>query len=502
MTPEERQLRITLRDDFPTYARRCLKIRPKAGPVEPLKLNAAQMYLHTRAEDQLKRTGKVRLVVLKGRQQGISTYIQGRLYWRATHRNGWQVFILTHEQQATDNLFAMTERFHDLNNQLVKPVTGASNAKHLKFSELDSGYMVATAGSKGVGRSATVQGFHGSEVAFWPNAAEHSSGVLQAIPDLDGTEAFLESTANEEGDEFHLQWAMAVSGKGQYEAVFIPWFWDVGYTRDAEGLSLSEEDQTYKAINGLTDGQMAWRANKIAEFKGDEARFRREYPANPDEAFQGASEQSFINPRLVQIARKCDAPEPTGPKLLGVDVARFGDDMTTFAYRQGRKVTKIDSVAKRDTMEVAGLVKLQLDSGIDYAFIDVIGVGAGVVDRLREMGYGAKVIAVNAGESALNEAVYRNKRAEMYGVLRDWLKEQPSQLPDDDALQADLCVVRYKYTSNSQYQLESKDDLKKRLRRSPDKGDAVALTFAQPVAAKVDLSAFHRPVRQGASSWM
>jgi hypothetical protein len=501
MTPKERQLRITLRDDFPTYARRCLKIRPKAGPVEPLRLNAAQMYLHSRAEDQLKRTGKVRLVVLKGRQQGISTYIQGRLYWRATHRNGWQVFILTHEQQATDNLFAMTERFHHLNNQLVKPVTGASNAKHLKFSELDSGYMVATAGSKGVGRSATVQGFHGSEVAFWPNAAEHSSGVLQAIPDLDDTEAFLESTANEEGDEFHLQWAMAVSGRGQYEAVFIPWFWDVGYTRDTERLSLSEEDQTYKAVNGLTDGQMAWRANKIAEFKGDESRFQREYPANPDEAFQGASEQSFINPTLVQIARKASGV-PFGPKLLGVDVARFGDDMTVFARRQGRVVTKVIEHPKRDTMQVVGLVKIELDSGIDYAFIDVIGIGAGVVDRLREMGYGDKIIAVNAGESALDEKKYMNKRAEMYGVLRDWLKEQPAQVPNDDALQADLCVVRYTYTSNSQYQLESKKDLKKRLRRSPDKGDAVALTFAQPVAAKPDLSAFHRPVRQGVGAWM
>ena len=84
------------------------------------------------------------------------------------------------------------------------------------------------------------------------------------------------------------------------------------------------------------------------------------------------------------------------------------------------------------------------------------------------------------------------------------IETQPAQLPDDDSLQADLCVVRYKYTSNSQYQLESKDDLKKRLRRSPDKGDAVALTFARPVSEPVasDLDKFKRVPRFGAGSWM
>jgi hypothetical protein len=151
-------------------------------------------------------------------------------------------------------------------------------------------------------------------------------------------------------------------------------------------------------------------------------------------------------------------------------------------------------------MEVAGMVKKRLDAGIDFAFIDVVGIGAGVVDRLREMGYGTKIIPVNAGESALDDAKYRNLRAEMYGNLRDWLREQPAVLPDDDAVQADLCTVQYKFTSNSQYQLESKDDLKKRLSRSPDRGDAIVLTFARPVSvASVDVSAFER---QGRTSWM
>jgi predicted dehydrogenase len=137
-------------------------------------------------EAQRERTGKVRALVLKGRQQGISTYIGGRYYWRASHSKGVRVFILTHEQDATNNLFGMVERYHSHCPDLVKPVTGAANAKELSFEALESGYAVGTAGAKATGRSQTVQLFHGSEVAFWPNAKTHFAGVVQAIPDLPG----------------------------------------------------------------------------------------------------------------------------------------------------------------------------------------------------------------------------------------------------------------------------------------------------------------------------
>ena len=134
MTPlsdRELAIRQRLKDDFEHYASRCLKIRTKSGAVEPLLLNAAQLYLHAKLEEQRARTGKVRALVLKGRQQGISTYIGGRYYWRSTHSRGKRVFILTHEQEATNNLFGMVERYHEHCPQLVKPSTGAANAKEL-----------------------------------------------------------------------------------------------------------------------------------------------------------------------------------------------------------------------------------------------------------------------------------------------------------------------------------------------------------------------------------
>jgi len=183
MDAEERAIRQRLKDDFPHFATKCLKIRTKSGEIKPLTLNTAQQYVHEKLEAQRAKTGKVRALILKARQQGFSTYIGGRFYWRVTHGFGLQCFILTHEQPATDNLFAMVDRYHKHNHPLVRPSTGAANAKELYFDVLDSGYSVGTAGSKAVGRSKTVQLFHGSEAAFWPNTSPASCRRSPTFPE-------------------------------------------------------------------------------------------------------------------------------------------------------------------------------------------------------------------------------------------------------------------------------------------------------------------------------
>ena len=183
LSDRERAIRKRLRDDLEHYAAKCLKIRAKSGLIVPLKFNKAQRYIHEKLEGQNAATGKVRALILKGRQQGCSTYVGGRFYQKATHRRGVRVFILTHEDAATQNLFEMANRYHEHCPALVKPETGAANAKELNFAALDSGYKVGTAGTKGVGRSSTLQLFHGSEVGFWPHADTHAAGVLQAVAD-------------------------------------------------------------------------------------------------------------------------------------------------------------------------------------------------------------------------------------------------------------------------------------------------------------------------------
>lgn len=483
MTEEEREIRQRLKDDFLHYAAKCLKIRTKDAKVEPFELNVAQLYIHEQLEKQRKETGRIRALILKGRQQGCSTYVEGRYYWRVTHSKGLRAFILTHEEEATNNLFEIANRYHENCPALVKPGTSAANAKELYFNKLDSGYKVGTAGNKAVGRGSTIQLFHGSEVGFWPNAQMHAAGILQAIPDAPDTEAILESTANGVGNYFHQQWQAAESGRSEYIAIFVPWFWQPEYVKTVpEGFDLTPEEKDYREAYSLTLEQMAWRRTKIVELR-DETLFKQEYPATAAEAFQVSGLDPYIKPDLVMKARKAEC-EPFGPKMIGVDPARFGDDRTSICFRQGRKVHWIRSFAKKSTMEVAGIV-LQIVKEIkpDQVAIDVGGLGAGVYDRLEELlQYGqTQLVQVNSSESPYDATKYTNKRAEMWGEMRNWLETTPAQIPDSDEMQADLTQIRYSYDSNNALKMERKEDMKKRGFRSPDTADALGLTFAKQV---------------------
>lgn len=494
MDAKERAIRQRLKSDFPHYAERCLKIRTKSGKIAPLILNRAQRHVHDSLEAQRARTGKVRALLLKARQQGFSTYIGGRFYHRTSHARGIQAFILTHEQDATDNLFGMTERYHQHCPELVRPHTGASNAKELSFDKLDSGYSIGTAGSKAVGRSKTTQLFHGSEVAFWPNAPDHFAGVVQTIPDLPDTEIILESTGNGLGGEFHERWQQAEAGIGDYIAIFVPWFWSDEYRRPVpEGFVLDEDETEHAELHGLDLEQMVWRRAKIAELK-DPLLFKQEYPATAAEAFQSTGHDSFIKPDAVLKARKASLVG-RGPLVGGADPARFGDDRFSIAWRRGRVVEEIQSKSKLDIIAGAHWIKAEIDERKPKkVFVDVGGLGVGTVDVLHSWGapYDKIVVAVNFGSEPRQPpkkdkdgkpmAGCRNRRAEMWSDSKDWLADEGgASLPDRDSIQADACGPGYKYDINQRLLLESKEDMRRRGIRSPDEWDAVVLTFAEPV---------------------
>ena len=313
----------------------------------------------------------------------------------------------------------------------MRPATGAANARELVFDGLESGYEVGTAGTKDVGRSKTLQLFHGSEVAFWPNASTHFAGVVQAVPDLPDTEIILESTANGVGGEFHARWQQAEAGIGDYAAIFLPWFWHAEYRRDVpDGFALDEEEAAYAALHGLDLGQMVWRRAKIAELK-DPLLFRQEYPATAAEAFQSSGHDSYIKPDAVLRARKL-ACEGVGALVIGVDPARFGDDRFAMAWRRGRKVEKIESRAKIDTVAGANWCRQVIDRDQPARmFIDAGGTGGGVYDLLVDWGYGeahgGPVRAVNFGGEPIAADALR---------LRRQAAPRPAQPPrrDVDAL--------------------------------------------------------------------
>jgi hypothetical protein len=839
MDEREKQIRRRLRDDFKHYAKKCLKIRTKSQSIIPFEFNKAQIYVHDKLEHQKLITGKVRAIILKGRQQGMSTLIGGRFFHITTHSFGLQTFILTHALDATNNLFKMTQRYYENCPAIVRPDASRSNSKELIFDGLDSGYKIGTAENKAVGRSSTIQLFHGclsedslivladgstkamreieigdlivtssgaiapikekiytgqklaytldcwlsgepihltadhkvltidgykelkditaadfiampkieltneintwsfalknkpraqgggskhleqfdftlnydfgyligyylaeghvkdnyaylsfayhkdesyienaikgtfgletsiqhkidagtnrkrtilngkflasaineicgrvankhipawffktnpeflegvfkgyldgdgsktqvtkisapsihekisrqlqricwalygacsvrrksrmrydketkdiylfcmsgdamkryqqldpnkhkeksiikdgivyskvrsitprkiesvwdievdhpdhnyqttsgivsnSEVAFWANASEHAKGILQAVPSEKGTEVIFESTANGVGNYFHQQWQLAEAGLSDFIAIFVPWFWQAEYQREPDAdFAPEEKELALIETYGLTYAQLAWRRYKIVELSvgGDDGElgFCQEYPNSSIEAFLTSSEDSFISPELVTNARKSEA-EGVGSLIIGADIARFGDDRTCFCWRRGRKIEKIVSYSKKDTMEVAGLLHLIIEKEEPKKVcIDVGGLGAGVYDRLLELGHGDIIYPVNGGSSPINSKRYLNKRAEIWGEFKEWLSEAPIQIPDLDTLHADICGTRYKVDSKGRICLEKKEDMKKRGIRSPDEADACTLTFALPESA-------------------
>ena len=486
---KELDIRQRLKDDFTHYARKCLKIRTKSGTVESLILNKSQQYIHAQLQNQLERTGKVRAIILKGRQQGCSTYVEARYYHKVTHTRGYQAFILTHEQKATDNLFALVSRYHEHCPAPLKPRTTTSSAKELNFGNLDSGYGVGTAGSKGVGRSSTLQLFHGSEVAFWPHADTHATGVMQAISDSDGTEVILESTANGIGNYFHKQWQAAEAGLSDYIAIFVPWFWQLEYQRTVDSdFELTDDEQELKRQFGISDDQLAWRRYKIVELStggvNGLVKFKQEYPMNAAEAFQMSGVDTLITADKVMECRK-NKVKGIGPRIVGVDPSHGGDRFALIT-RQGRKLydpqtyvrDSVDTLQKR-----VGIVLNYIDDhDPDAVFVDS-GFGADIVDYMRGNLNIRNVRAVAFGSSPQDKRKYKNKRAEMWGRMSSWINDEDelTQVPDDDALQADICACPYTTDLDNRLQILSKDKIKELVGFSPDIGDAAALTFAETV---------------------
>jgi len=147
--------------------------------------------------------------------------------------------------------------------------------------------------------------------------------------------------------------------------------------------------------------------------------------------------------------------------------------------RQGNRLLESVHLREKSTTELVGFVGRAISAYQPSAvFIDEVGIGAGVVDQLRDLGH--HVIGVNAGESASEPTKYRNLRAEMWDKMRQWLQDT-GMLPDDPELCAQLTGLEYGYTVHEQLQLERKEDMKARGLASPDRGDALALTFARPV---------------------
>ena len=176
-----------------------------------------------------------------------------------------------------------------------------------------------------------------------------------------------------------------------------------------------------------------------------------------------------------------DLPTMNDPMVYGLDVARFGSDRSALCKRHGSIVTEIKSWSGLDTMQIVGQVANEAKHDRpEEICVDTIGLGSGVADRLRELGFNVRDVNVSES-SALNPSA--NKlRDELWLSVKDWLNTRSVSIPNDPQLRQELVAPRYTFSSSGKVIVESKDSLKKRGMRSPDLADSLCLTFASTAA--------------------
>ncbi len=245
--------------------------------------------------------------------------------------------------------------------------------------------------------------------------------------------------------------------------------------------AVSDPERYYSDVFTVT-GTDALDADEIALQKSIQSdnKFRQEYMCD----FTASVEDALITIDAVELAYGRTIPQASHaqqPIIMGVDVARFGDDKSVIYVRQGLATLEIKKYSGIDLAQFSENVMHKIiEHNPDAVFIDVVGVGAGVVDMLRRQQYGDRITGINSGNKPSNEQLYINKRIEMWVRMREWI-ELGGCLSIDPELRVDLVSPLYSYDAANRMKLERKEDMKARGIKSPDTADALALTFAQPV---------------------
>lgn len=288
------------------YIENELWIRTKDSQIIPFVINKPQQKLYD-AIKKLHEQGKpIRIIILKARQMGFSTLTEGLIFKRTATKHNVYSGIVAHKEDATTNLFNMSQLFYERLQPLLKPQTRKSNVKELIFDNkegtgLKSKIKCMTAGGESIGRSDTFQNLHISEYAFWKGDKKNTlAGLLQTVPDTPDTMVIIESTANGY-DDFKQRWDDAVDGKSDYVPVFCAWHELDSYRRDSTGIVLTEEEIKLKELYHLDDEQIAWRRWKIAnDCGGDLNLFKQEFPSCPEEAFISSGASVFNKEDIVE----------------------------------------------------------------------------------------------------------------------------------------------------------------------------------------------------------
>jgi hypothetical protein len=311
----------------PSWMENNLKIVDRDGRIASLYLNTAQRMLHKTIEDiQISQGYPVRIIVLKARRHGISTYTEARFFREINHRAHVNAVVASADIASTNKVFGMAKRFQKSMPANLKKPTDFSNRKEIVYSEpWGSAFIAQTAGTDVLGRGGQNHYFHPTEFAFWKDAKTQFGGAMQEVPDKDSM-VIIESTANGVGGAFHDMFMEALDdwkcsrSPGNFLPIFLPWFIFPEYKRKipldmkfqpgvphASNIPLEwlEEEKELIAKFSLTDEQLYWRRWAIKnKCQNDLNLFHQEYPWCWEVAFTSTGRNVFLHSKVDAMPTK------------------------------------------------------------------------------------------------------------------------------------------------------------------------------------------------------
>lgn len=388
-----------------------MKIKTKDLTVEPLDLNTpfawAQKQFAAKVQEEYNAGRPVRIIVLKGRQLGISTVTEALLLnWCFMHP-GANSLVLSKSTGDAEYLFEMTKLMWD--NWPFKALFTESHksVRRLAWLETGSSMKIATAKGKEVGRGQTIHAVHCSEVAFYPDPEGLMLALKQAVPDKPGTVIVLESTANGAGNWFHQEWFAAKAGESDFIPLFFPWFLHEEYSIPTTTLTFSELSKEEREMMAKFDGielpQLAWRRWCIRNKCGNDVRqFQQEYPNDDHEAFLVTGRNVFPLDKLDECYRHRNgaagyiSPLRDPRKPQGVFHRDRSGELTVFNWpAQGQKYIVAGDPTKTTWGDPACIQVLNWYSfeqvAVWHGHVDPVAFA----DRLAELGFFYNTATVN-----------------------------------------------------------------------------------------------------------
>jgi len=407
----------------------------------------------TRREDGL---------VEKSRDMGVSWLCVGFAAWMMLFREGTVVGFGSRKEEYVDkigdpkSLFWKVREFINLLPKEFQPEgwDAKRHAPYMKIGNPENGSFISGEAGDNIGRGNRTSIYFLDEAAF----LEHPEAADAALSQTSNCRIYA-STPNGAGNPFYRK-----AHDGKTKKFVFDWRQDP-----------RKDEAWYEEQKQKLDPVVV--AQEI------------------DRSYTASVANAYIPGELAAAAARKGPADvmPNGPVMMGIDVARFGNDKTCISLRQGRVVLAQHVFGKLDTVDVAGKAKdiwRSMMGDVAQIAVDTIGIGAGVADMLRR-DFGETVVDVNSS-LRMEDGENYNLRARMWRDMREWLKAGAS-IPNDPELITDLTALQYGYRGGLLL-LESKDDAKKRGIKSPDRADSIALTFAYPVKRLDEFAAAAPPV--------